>query len=827
MSPLRQDPSFPHPSFVGRDRDVADLDDLIDSARMVTLTGSGGIGKTALAVHTAERVRGRFADGAVFVDLGAAVTGHQALRLVAAHLGVQARPGEPLDEAVPRVLRPREVLLVLDTCERAVAPLARLCRVLLSRCPRLRLLATSREPLRIPGETIWRVPPLSLPAAEPPYCPRGDVWRAARPAPGAALDEAMRHGAVRLFAARARRARPGFEVTAHNVGPIVRICQILDGVPLAVELAAARVQVLSPEQVLERLDDWFALLSSTDQSLPERHRTMRAAVEWSHALLTGPEKALLRRLSIFGNWSLDMAEDMFAADFAGGDALLELHGSLLDKSLIVVEAELEGIAYYRMLNSIRAYAAERLRASGEARTYCRRALEYGVRWVAAFSAQMAEPVSWGEQLLNRVDSNRDNIHSFLHQANEHGQVSEGLRICVGLRMYWLRRGQYSEGAGFLRSLLAAAPADLSPALRARALALYGELTLGLDETEAAEELVRDGLRLAVRAGDEAAHAAALGAAAQVSLRRFRLREGTARAAECLAAARRLGDRALECEALLTLGALGLASEELERSERDFSAALRLAEEAGDVWSAARCHRGLGFLAVRRDEPVLAEELLTSALTLFRERHAHVEAARCLAGLGRAATVRGHPDRAWEYLSEGVRQSIASGRRPVIACALEDLARLAALEELTDQMVLLSAQAEALREEAGQPSQSGAALRACAEARLGAAASATWYRARALSLEEALAAALPLPDGVRPSLTRREHQIAELAGAGLSNRDIAERLVISQATVARHIANIFAKLQISARGDLPSRLDLKRQLNSSAPYKTGPVPLRSE
>ncbi|TDQ53813.1 ATP-binding protein [Actinorugispora endophytica] len=808
MSPLRQDLPAPHSPFIGRDRDITDLGHLIDTARMVTLTGAGGIGKTSMAVRLAELERDRFADGAVFVDLSTATTGAHALHLVANRLGVAENQANSLDEAVPLVLRSREVLLVLDTCERVVAPMARLCRLLLSTCPRLRLLVTSREPLRIPGENIWRVPPLSLPTTESQPPVLDAAWLSDPAALRTTVREAMRYEAVRLFADRARRARPGFSVTAENIAPIVRICQILDGVPLAVELAAARVRVLSIEQVLERLDDRFTLLNSADKGLPERQRTMRAVVEWSHALLSEPEKTLLRRLSLFVNWSLDVAEELFSGEFGDGDELLELHGSLLDKSLIVLEAEVEGVAHYRMLDTIRVYAAERLEASGEAEAYCRRTLEYGMDLVESLAAFMAEPLPWETrlQVLNRVEVNRGNIRSFLAWAVEHGMTVEGLRICVGLRSYWAVRDRHAEGAAFVASLLAAAPDGLPSALRARSLVLHGELTLGLKGAEAAKDAIEEGLRLSTRIGDEAVRAEALGSLAVVSLRLSRIDEGRGQAAECLEITRRTGNRMLELYALGTLASLADAAGDREGAEREFAAALKIAEEMGDAWHAARCHTGLGLLATHRNAFESAQEHLNTALSLFTRLRAHFDTAYCLAGLGRLAEARGESAEAWEYLSEGVRRSVASGQRLAMARSMENLARFAAAEGLTDRMVLLGAQAEALRQELGVPSRTGGMLHEFAEARLGAAASAAWRRARSMPLEEALAAALPAPvnDGVR-SLTRREHQVAELAAVGLSNREIAVRLVISQATVARHVANIFAKLGISARGELAARI----------------------
>ena len=805
MPTPRQHLPTPRSPLIGRERDAADLGHLLRTVRMVTLTGAGGIGKTRLALRVAEREHGRFADGTLFVDLSTATTGDHVLYSLAGLLGIEAGRGQPLREAVLLALRSCDLLLVLDTCERIVAPLSELCRTLLSTCPNLRLLATSREPLRIPGENVWRVPPLDLPPA-PRELPADAPWPAA--ASGRlSVREAMRHAAVRLFAARARQARPEFTLTSDTIDTVVRICRILDGVPLAIELAAARVRVLSVEQILRRLDDRFTLLNSTDQRLPERQRTMRAVVEWSHALLTDAEKALLRRLSIFANWSLDMAEDLFTADF--GAELLQLHGSLLDKSLIVLEEEVEGVAHYRILDTIRVYAAEELHASGEAEVYHRRTLEYGVRWTEAFAAAMSSALPWQERLglLKRVERSLDNMRSFLRWAAAHGLAEPGLRICVLLRAYWLAFDRCAEGAAFLADLLAVAPDDLSPRLRARALVVHGELTLDLDGEQAVQERLTAGLRLAESVGDDATRADALAALAAVALRRREFPAGAARAAEALQLARRLGDRLVETHSLELRGRLADAAGDRADARRWLSEALALSEATGCGWNSARCHEALSALALREGAHDTAERHLDRALSLFLELGSALGTARCLTTLGHLAARRGELLRAWEHLSGAVRHSGFSGRRLALARALEDLARFAASEGMTDRVVLLGAQAEALRHRANAPSPGSRRLREYVNQRLGdASAAAEWTRARTLSLEEALSAALAPPplDDAR-SLTPRERQIAELAGAGLSNRQIADRLVISQATVARHIANVFAKLGISARAELPARL----------------------
>ncbi|GLU46484.1 ATP-binding protein [Nocardiopsis ansamitocini] len=814
MTPQRQlSLSFDAP-FIGREQDVADIGRLLSDTKIVTLTGAGGIGKTRLAVQVAQQEAEAFSHGTAFVDFSAALTETHALRCIAHTLNITETRERTLSEALPLALRDRRLLLVLDTCERVVAPLAKLCRLLLSTCPHLRILTTSREPLRIPGETIWRVEPLSVPDPEAPARTLPSTpWPFIRaPRPTMAVEEAMRFEATRLFSVRARRARPNFEVSAHNVDTVVAICRILDGVPLAIELAAARVRVLTVEQILERLDDRFRLLSSADEQLPARQRTIRSVVEWSHALLTDAEQVLLRRLSVFASWQLDAAEGLFSNGEWPADEVLELHGSLLDKSLIVVDREVDDVVRYRMLDTIRVYAAERLRASGEEESYHLRVLDYMNDWFTEAAARMNTGAPWEERLrlLRRIGAGRENMRSVLLWALEHDKIDQALNICIALRSYWFVRNLCAEGSALVGALLKAAGDSVPPGLRARALVLYGELSLDLDYADSAGHSSEEGVRLAGEVGDEAVRGLGLASLAVVSLRRGEPERGAAQAAECLEIGRRLGDRSLEMTAMGASALLANAVGDREAAKRWLTGALRIARETGDEWTAGRCNSGLGLLAVHQGDHPTAEKHLDRAFALFTDLGSALDIARCLGGLGRLAAARGNPRQAWLHLAEGVRMSVESGRRLAVARALENLAWLAVTETLPQRAALLGGQAEALRLGLGREPRATAQLRESAEKSLGAnAASAEWSRGRELELEKVLAEVLPLPGTTeaKGALTRREWQVARLAGAGLSNRAIGDDLVISQATAARHVANIFNKLRISSRAELGAWLAL--------------------
>jgi predicted ATPase len=333
--------------FIGRERDLAELALLLTDVRALTLCGTGGIGKTRLALRLGGDVADGFPDGAWLVSL-ADVTGPALVTTcVAGALGVREEPGQPLGGTLEDALRGRRLLLILDNCEHLVAACAQLCARLLANCPWLRVLATSREPLKMPGETIWRVPPLSLPPT------------------GAAAHEFADHEAVRLFAERATAARPGFSVRPENASAVAGVCRTLDGMPLAIELAAARVGALAVEQIHGRLSNRFQLLAAGHRTAPPRQRTLRATVDWSYELLTPKEQLLLRRLAVFSGWNLEMAKRVCADDSLPPEAVLDLLAALIDKSLVALDGVVAGDARYRLLDTIRQYAAERLAASGE------------------------------------------------------------------------------------------------------------------------------------------------------------------------------------------------------------------------------------------------------------------------------------------------------------------------------------------------------------------------------------------------------------------------------------------------------------------------------
>ncbi|MFD6952496.1 LuxR family transcriptional regulator [Nocardiopsis sp. TSRI0078] len=792
-------------SFVGRERDIVDLGRLLGTARMVTLTGTGGIGKTRLALHLAERVMRRFPDGVRFIDLSEASTHDQALRAVAVGLQAVEDDSRTAMDAVITSLRTRNLLLLLDTCEHAVGPMAELCQAVLRDCPRVRILATSRQPLHVPEETIWRVPPLSLPARPTPTDPH-----ASGPDPIPRRDT-QRYESVRLFVTRAHAARSGFEMTRENSGYIAEICRMLDGMPLAIELAAARVRLLSVQQILHRLDNRFQLLTSDgSDDLPPRQRTLRAVLEWSHDLLTDAERLLLHRLSVFSTWYLEAAEDVCSGEGVDPSDILPLHFSLLDKSLVVMDAEIDGTTHYRLTETVRAYAAERLARSGGGDDRWERYLRFCVTHLEEWAKEDCAPLPWSERLarLRLLDHHRENHVRVVDWALSRGRVDEALRVCVALRSYWMVRGLAAEGSRVLERALGTDPDGQSPHLRARALALHAELRLDLDTAPRVSALAMCALEAARACREAGAAASALTTMAVLSLRTGALDEGQRHADRAGEWASQVDDPVTEVTTLDVLaqlarrrGEAGLASGYLEQS-------ISVAENLGDRWNVARCLHGLGSIAAERRDFARARALFAEALSVFGELEAAPATAHCARELGRLYLAEGQALRAREPLATCLRVSFTSGQRIAVARALEALAELALAEEEAERAAALVGVAADLRTSLDRPSAETLRLRSAVERRVGGTRTAeAWNAWRPLPLEQVLDRALAFPRPPSPgaagpeTLTPREREVAELAERGLSNREIAERLTISQATAARHIANIFRKLSISSRVQL--------------------------
>ena len=804
--------------FIGRERELGELRASLLSSRALTLCGTGGIGKTRLAGRILAALRDEFPDGVWFVELGDLQQPDLVVSRVAKVVGVTEENGRPLLDTLADALAARSLLVALDNCEHLIEAAARVAQRLLAGAPGLRIIATSREPLRVAAETVWQVPPLTVPPPPPP------------PDSAASLSG---FEAVALFTDRAAAALPSFTVTGSNAAAIGLLCRALEGLPLAIELAAAWVRMLSPEQIEALLHDRFRLLATQDRTVPPRQRTLRATIDWSHDLLTQEEQVMFRRLSVFTGWSLDMAEEICSDEEIPVARVLDLITALVDKSLVVVDPEVLGQSRYRMLDAIREYADEQLTASGEAdqrqqllRDYTLRVAEHNM---AIGMALITGPWSARVDVFRRYDIDTVNVDQVLSRCMARGDVEGGLRICTGVRPCWIVRGRFAEGRDWFDSFLALDAPDLPSAVRGAALAGRAQLAMSTDPAEA-ERGARAALVLCVAAGDSFWTATTLNLLAEAALHLGRPDEAATRAVEALELSRESGDLWNEGYALGTQAAVAGARLNLRDAEVFGLAALDVMRRIDQQWGAARTMIGLGDLARLRSQPDVARRYYTEALPVFREIEARPEIARCLAGLARIALEQKDVAAVREYLEESVVLSHATGSRIGVARGLELFAALAAAEDQPAHAVRLIAAAASLRDTAQLRPLSGSRIGQylAAAGPLGeAAVSRLWDDGAAMTQDQAVARALSGPgtgdsggaarssvaavavvagEGALPvplpnQLTPRERQIIELIAAGLSNKQIAEELVIAPATAARHVANILAKLEFSSRSQI--------------------------
>ncbi len=797
-------------SFVGRERDLAELVAILGRSRALTLCGPGGIGKTRLALRLARMLADRFPDGTWIADLadadldagGAASPASgppSAMGLVTAALGIRAEVNRELADTLTEALRPRTMLLILDTCEHLVQACAELVQRLLAACPGLHVIATSREPLGVRGEIIWRVPPLGLPHADE----------------GNDAAEVTRSEAVQLFVERATAAWPGFQLNEANSTAVAEICRTLDGVPLAIELAAARVRALSVEQIAERLADKFELLALGHRTAPPRQQTLRATVEWSNELLNPDERLLLSRLSVFHGWNLEMAERVCADGQLSSCQVLDQLRALIDKSLVSLDGELSGDARYRLLDTVRELAAEHAVAAGEMaglRAAHRDCMLSIAEQIISVAYVRGDP-TWPERvaMFHRVRADRANFNLALAFCVQHGDAAEGLRLAHALSGYWLASGEVAEGAGWIDRLLAI-DAPVPAGVRAKALAVRSELAFEQFDYAAAASYAREGLELSepIKDGNSAA---ALRLLALTDLMSGRADQALARADAALAAATAMADEWEEGVALAVRGAVVAAQGDLTEAEKVFQQALDVLRD-NNGWGVANVLYGLGRVATGRNDLGAAAEYFGAALALYRQIDARPEMARCLAGIGRIALTQGDLAAAADSLTQSMRLSLATGQRLAVARGLQAMADLAgALGDAAHAVTLAGAAQAASEAIGGQPSASAARRLAqlvdSANENLGPEVTSSLLAEgkamsphRAAQLLTAPAAGM-VPDKAEPAgpLSSREFEIATLAVGGMSNREIADRLFIAPATVARHIANIFGKLDLSSRAQL--------------------------
>jgi predicted ATPase len=638
--------------FVGRERELAEVAKLLATSRLVTLTGAAGIGKTRLALQAALNLAGDYPDGVWLVELTplsdpALVSGAATRALL-----LRDDPGCPPTESLISYLRHRQLLLIFDNCEHVIAAAAELAEVLLRSCPSLQVLATSREALGIAGEAPWVVPPMSVP-------PPGEETF---PGPPGAGPEA-----IRLFCERV--VTPHFVLTPAVAPAVGEICRRLDGIPLAIELAAARVGVLSPAQIAARLDDRFSLLTSGSRTALPRHRTLRAALEWSHDLLLLDERILLRRLSVFlGGFCLEAAEEVCANGEEERAQVLGALTRLVTKSLVVSDTS-GSEARYRLLETIREYASEKLAESGEGPQL----QEAHARWCLNLAAQ-AEPELTGSQqtrTCERLETEHPNLRSALEWSLAR-EPQWALRIASALTLFWSMRGHAVEGRAWLERAWSAGTDEAPPALRARARWGAGFLAFMLGDLDGVLLDGQEALLASARIGDTQGCARSLHVLGQ-AITHFR-GSGPARPLleESVMLARTVDDAWCLAGSLSALGVAELYEGRLAAARAPFEECVAVARRAGNPQRLAGGLLGLAFIALDEGRYEDAEVFLEEAWPVARELATSYLTALALVCLGKLASARGHFSRGRALMVEGVTLHHESGLRPFLPFCLNAL-----------------------------------------------------------------------------------------------------------------------------------------------------------
>jgi predicted ATPase/DNA-binding NarL/FixJ family response regulator len=836
----RQNLPVPLTAFIGREHELATVRRLLTTTRLLTLTGAPGVGKTRLALEVAGGLLVAFTDGVWLVELASLADPDLVPQAVATVFRVREQVARPVLETLKDALRTQRALLVLDNCEHLVDACAELVDGLLRACHDLAVLATSREPLGIAGEMAWRVPSLDLPDLDDVDAVRED----GSPVFGSSA-------AVRLFVERACAARPDFTLTAVQAPAVARICRRLDGIPLALELAAARVMALSVEQVADRLDDRFRLLTGGNRTALPRQRTLRATVDWSYDLLSEQERAMLSRLATFaGGWTLEAAEVVCAGDGLEPFEVLDLLQRLVGRSLVVAEICPDGTNRYRMLEMLQQYALERLVERGEEEDARRRHAACFLALAERAESELRGPRE-GEWSA-RLEGENENLRAALRWAIDRREAEHALRLGSALWRFWTQRGHLAEGLDWLEQVLAfdverdGASADV---LRARGGALNGagNVALARGEHARAARFHEEALALRRRIGDTGGAAISLHNLGLVARFLGDPALAHARFSESLDLFRSLGDTRNAALSLLNLGRLSHDEGDHDRATPLYREGLALFQTVGSAHGVATALNRLGDLARDRGELATAERLHGEALSLRRGRGDPWVLGLSLTGLARVAAARGDHDQTIALAIQSLRALHQAGASRDTAVALVALAGAAcATGRARLGARLLAAVARAYPEGSaiGDEQASFDAAVAATRAALGDGAfEATWIEGQLLMFDQAVDAALALAEpeqaaaesdgaplrastaeGARRAgatraaadappersaapplsvLTRREREVAALIARGLTNREIAAELIISEMTADSHVSHILRKLGVRSRAQVAS------------------------
>lgn len=745
-------------SFVGRRRELTEAKRLLSLARLVTLTGVGGVGKTRLAVRVAANVRRAFDDGVWLIELGELSDPDLLADTVVAALGLRKQSSDPSLELLAEHLADRRVLLVLDNCEHLVEAAAVLSETLLRQCPGLRILATSREPLGIGGEAVMRVPPLTVSDPDRP----------------SSLQGLAEHDAVTLFAQRAEATAPGFVLSEANRVTITRICQRLDGLPLAIELAAARLRVLSPQQILDRLTDRYRLLTVGSRGAPVRQQTLKLSIDWSYDLCEPVEQQLWARLSVFaGGFELDAAESL-GTGLLAREEVMDVVARLVDQSILIRE-EASTVARYRLLESLREYGYQKLREMGEEAALRRRHRDWCLQLVTQAEEEWIGPqqLAWITRLEREQPNMRDALQFCVTEPGE-DEAEAGLQVAAALHTLWLTHGLLSEGRCWLDRVLAHHSGQPT-AERIKALSANAALAAIQGDLRKGAVLVEEGETLAAY----------------------------------------LGDTGLQAIVTHVDGLQALFGGDLPRAVACFEAALEGFRAEGDLMRLIEDLVGLELASgLLGDMPraIACKEEVLAITELYGES---VQRACSLWAFALAVWQTDHMH-ASRLLEQSVRLARVVDDRLNVAMSLEALAWIAAADHLDRRAAVLLGAAAALsqtvvgatiavptlltyHDECVRQARRALGMQVFdEEVRHGEAM--TFENALAYALDEHRTASRTRAD-TATGLTKRERQVAGLVAEGLTNKAIAAQLVISQRTAQGHVEHVLAKLGFTSRAQI--------------------------
>jgi len=781
IAPIENLP-VPLSSFIGRKHEIGKVIQLVLAHRLVTLTGAGGSGKTRLALKSAQGLVGKFKHGTWFVDLASLDEASFIPDKIASTLNINKQSKETILDSLTAYLLTCQILIILDNCEHLVAGCAEIAESLLQKSPELHILTTSRELLGIPSEVTWVVPPLTLPSQETSSKSANQKN---------ILKQVQDSESVQLFVERARSKNPDFTLTVDNSESIAEICNRLDGMPLAIELASAQVRSLSVQEITQRLNQRFQFLTSGSRNAPLRQRTLMAAIDWSYTLLTTKEQAMLQRLSIFtGGASLEAMEVVCIGGEIGSVDVLEIISHLVDKSLVTASRLKRGETRYRLLETIREYALGKLVESQGMESIKDRHLDYYLQLAEELWMKIRGPeyFVWVE----RSETELDNLRAALGWALKSQNADRGLRLVSSLAPIWFTYGHFREGRDWLEKALQHRRGAL-PTSIARALLILGLMLIGKE----GRDLDRAGMALD----------------------------------ESLDLYQEADDKQGISDALNYLGLRAMHTQDLAEAKRFLNESLALRHEIGDAWGIGHTLQNFAPIALQEGDYESAKTYAEETIAWFERAGSQHRVALNLMDFAYIAELEGDLTRAVNLMTESILKLAPYNKLIDIADGLEELAALEFKREDLKRAALLYGAVQTLRETHHVPiwldfglQDSKKILTKVQESLSERAFVRFWGKGRAMNLEQVLEflqqgsneptvlnaeekSSLPsmragstVEEKAWFQLTARERDVMRLLAEGHSNLDIAQKLFLSGKTVRNYISNIYRKLQISSRGE---------------------------